>query len=116
MKLDVENIYDDALLFRTLRRHFGQSYNKWVARSNRAKAMQRNVAKVRTWFGWSHSASTSSWKLILLELFCRTAKGREEHVCLRSSSAIARTTYLLDEEQFFSRDSALGDIPPRPVP
>eukprot|EP01041_Mallomonas_annulata_P008523 gene8523-17584_t len=54
------------------------------------------LLEVSPWFSWDASRNMNSWKLIVLELFCRTSKGKLTKPCLMSSSAIALKTYLFD--------------------
>lgn len=116
MKLDVEHIYDSHRIFDTLKNHYeyNATKSKWKARTNEAKELQRNVLLVRRWFGWKEKASRNSWRLITLELYCRTAHGlATETLCRGSSSEIAKMTYMLGEDYYFNQDNAaLGDVPP----
>ncbi len=69
------------------------------------------VEKVRHWFSWNQSAPESAWKLLLLELYCRSKKVLDVSLCSQSSSKIANSTYFFDYPAY-SRDNSLDLVSP----
>jgi hypothetical protein len=57
-----------------------------------------SLHSIRQWFSWDQTSPHNAWRLIGLELFCRTTKSMEfgmKNLCQQSSSLIANSTYLM---------------------
>lgn len=100
MKLDVENL-TDGFIFESLKKYllYDTKRRKWttsLSNSNYTSILKlwNNLNAVRPWFSWKEKSPRNIWKLIILELFCRTKKGRHTRPCLLGSSLIAEKTYI----------------------
>eukprot|EP01041_Mallomonas_annulata_P009877 gene9877-20549_t len=51
------------------------------------------VREAATWFQWDTTTNRSVWKLIILELWCRTPEGLSQSICKESASHIANEEY-----------------------
>jgi hypothetical protein len=54
------------------------------------EALLRN----RAWFSWNPKHEKNAWRLLILELWCRTPKGRLDQICRRPASTIAFQRYV----------------------
>jgi hypothetical protein len=114
MKIDTDHVYDDAKLWNTFEKHFQYGTdNMWrpVSRMLPAFNVMHNVDRVKPWFGWKEDEKRSSWRLIILEMYCRTAEGKGHRICAHKSSYIGKMTYLLHEKDYCSLNS-LDPAPP----
>jgi len=98
LKYDTEDLYHESFLSSFITPFFTSNHtrNRWkIAPHKREEVTAKLVALkvVAPWFSWQPKLKQNAWRLIILELFCRTKLGRVSAPCQQSSSTIALKTY-----------------------
>jgi hypothetical protein len=81
--------------FQDLQDLFPRSGSGNYSVGNISRPYLESLNSVRQWFSWDKTSPHNAWRLLGLELFCRTKKANKMEICQQSSSLIANSTYMM---------------------
>ena len=89
----LDRLHDSAIGFRRACLHCTAAASESECQSHPLARKLRSLAAHRPWFSWDVNASKNSLKLFLLELHCRTARGRGHPLCSGDVATISHMEY-----------------------